>query len=475
MKFIKYSILFFLVLISCNETLDVVPDQRLEIDNLEKLEATLVAAYQNERSFRFTHFSSDDAGLVKNYSGNQLILEDLYTWRRDIRDQTHQDSPSSFWTTSYKAIAQTNLVLEQADLITPISNAEKNKLKLITAEAKLVRSYNHFMLVNIFSKHYDVSTASKDLGVPYVEKVEDKIRVDYTRNTVEEVYNKAEIDLLEAISTIEKLANDFDNNKYRFTLATMYAYASRFYTFRNKDVKDQDKVILYATKSLDNFQGANNLRQWSDYNSNKFSLVDINRSEVGLVQRADTWLSIDNVYQLNNEIRDKYLGNPLDLPDDRFLIYYTRSGNIFIPINYFVFVQDNGERIEDDIFPLSEVILNKAEAHIRKEEYESAAVLLKIIGQKCYKNYNSNLLTTQKLKTYYKVGTDKEAWTAYLLHERRLMLLLRGFRWFDIKRYNIEVTHKLSNGNILKLSDVAPNKDYQIPSYAISNGMTPNN
>ncbi|XLL74012.1 RagB/SusD family nutrient uptake outer membrane protein, partial [Myroides odoratimimus] len=36
------------------------------------------------------------------------------------------------------------------------------------AEALLARAYNHFMLVNLWAKHYNPATAESDLGIPYV-------------------------------------------------------------------------------------------------------------------------------------------------------------------------------------------------------------------------------------------------------------------------------------------------------------------
>ncbi len=474
-KYIKYIFsTFFIAFISCNDHLDVVPDQRLEIDNIEKLEATLVGAYNNSRGYRFTHFSSDDVELAEDVFSDHPIIEDLYTWSKDIRNQTDQDSPSEFWRSTYRSIAQANLVLEKASLIKVVTTEESVKLSLIIAEAKLLRSYYHFMLVNIFGKHYNTSS-SQDLGVPYVEKVENSLNPEYKRQSVEEVYNKSEQDLLDAINSIQKDNTSFKNNKYRFTLATMYAYAARFYAFRNRDAKDQDEVIKYAAKSLDYFQGKNNLPFLEELNSNPNATIDIQRSDVGMVQYSWSFLPFNYVYQSTFNIKKILEKNPLNLVDLRFAINYTRSGNVFIPANYFVFNSQNIGIQAVDVFPLVEVILNKAEAHIRKEEFQQAKDLLSEIGEKCYENYEDSLFDIKTLLSFYETTSVKDAWTQYLLHERRNSLFLKGFRWFDLKRYNMDVSHKLKDGTVISLLQTLPNKAYQIPSYAISNGITPNN
>ena len=483
MGYIKYSLLtmtFFVGLTSCSDYLEVSPDERLEVDNLKRLEAVLVGSYQNKRSYRFTHFSSDDVELAEKVFKKPLIIEDLYTWKRNIRTKDHQDSPDSFWIAFYKAISQANLVLEKSNLIETNNVEEKNKLEVLVAEAKLVRSYNHFMLVNVFSKHYDPNTAQRDLGVPYVESVEDRLIVKYKRATVEEVYDKAEKDLLEAIGVIEQHEDIFANNRYRFTSATMYAYASRFYTYRNKDVEDQDKVILYASKSLNKFGGADNMRPWHEYDTDRNGPIDIERSDVGMVQTSSSWVLNNLTYQTTLDIKSELKeSNPFGtFKDSRLTPRYSRDGNIFIPRKFAVYIPSLSTSIgwsATDIFPLVEVILNKAEAHIRKNEFEQALDLLKLVGQKSYIDYDSALLTTKFLKNFYKSSTDKAALTSYLLLERRLSLMLKGFRWFDLKRYDIDVIHELVDGSTIKLSEVAPDKDYQIPMMAISDGMAPNN
>lgn len=127
-----------------------------------------------------------------------------------------------------------------------------------------------------------------------------------------------------------------------------------------------------------------------------------------------------------------------------------------------------------DLFPLSEAILYTAEGYIRQGNYVRAKSLLEVIGRNVYEGYNPALLTTEKLKEFYSVEDDMQAWTNYLLFERRVHNLQRGLRWFDIKRYGIDVVHLLVDGSEIKLSEIAPNKDYQIPNYAIKTGMQPN-
>jgi len=464
----------FIVNIGCNDLLDESPDERLEVNSLEKVSATLIGAYQNDRGFRFTHWSTDNVTLTQNVFDNAPIIEDLYSWSRNFRNQTHQDSPSSFWVTTYSSIANVNLALESLDKLTINSNMQA-QADAIKGEALIMRSYCHFMLVNIFAKHYDQTTASSDLGIPYVTKVEDELMVDYERGTVEDVYNKAEKDLLEGIALLEKDSKEVNKNKYRFTYPSVYLYASRFFNYRNRDDADVEQTLAYATKAINAFGGVDVMRPWSEYGSDEYGPIDVDQQEVGMVQTSATWLMYNWTYHMTTGIRDDELANnPFGKSDTRLNRSWNKAGDIFIPTSFFIFRQGKSGNSATDIFPLAEAIFNSAESSIRKGDFEKATEMLNIIGGKVYESYDPTNLTTENLKAFYKLEDTKQAWTEYLLFERRNMFLMRGFRWFDIKRYGLDVEHTLEDGTKVKLSDVAPNKDFQIPIDAINSGMQAN-
>ena len=60
-----------------------------------------------------------------------------------------------------------------------------------------------------------------------------------------------------------------------------------------------------------------------------------------------------------------------------------------------------------------------------------------------------------------------------MLHFRRINDVLTGYRWFDIKRYGIEITHQIgrTRTETLKLND--PRRAFQVPIEAIEAGLEP--
>lgn len=466
------------LLAGCDSFLNHEPDDRLKINSLDRIAQLVTGAY-NDYGVRFTDMSSDNVGLVDGVYYTEIAMEDLYNWTRDIRNQEHQDSPGAFWVNSYDAISSVNVALDALDHL-ELKEEEKSRAAAVRGEALVLRSYYHFMLVNIFAPHYDENSASHTPGVPYMKDIENQLVVHYERASVEEVYRQAEEDLLEGIRLIEENKGNFNNNKYHFTLPTVYLYASRFYLFRNRNSgaqRDIDAAINFSEKSLQAFGGVGMMRDWLDYARDNYGMVDVNQPEVGMVQESPTWTILQYAYQTTLVIKNDKFRNPFNFEDNRQQIVYKGSGNIFMPAFYYA-VNPNGTKTLTDVFPLTEAILNAAESYARNHEYGKAEELLHAFGSHVYKNYDKTKVNREWLAKYYgyfdEENKEELGLINYILFERRIHFLFQGKRWFDIRRYEINVEHELMNGEVIWLSDIAPNRDYQIPRFAIEAGMTPN-
>ena len=77
-------------------------------------------------------------------------------------------------------------------------------------------------------------------------------------------------------------------------------------------------------------------------------------------------------------------------------------------------------------------------------------------------------------------GSVQECMLQAVLQCRRIETLQTGLRWFDVKRYGIEIVRRIMDdkGNPVKLVDVLPKNDerraIQLPSKVISAGIQPN-
>lgn len=61
-----------------------------------------------------------------------------------------------------------------------------------------------------------------------------------------------------------------------------------------------------------------------------------------------------------------------------------------------------------------------------------------------------------------------------VLHARRILSMHDGTRWDDIKRYGIEITHKLYTGETMTLKTDDHRRALQIPASILSVGVEPN-
>jgi starch-binding outer membrane protein, SusD/RagB family len=71
--------------------------------------------------------------------------------------------------------------------------------------------------------------------------------------------------------------------------------------------------------------------------------------------------------------------------------------------------------------------------------------------------------------------SDKFVLDLYVQIERRKEFIVQGLRWFDIKRFELDVVHNLADGSTIVLDDKDLRKVLQIPASAVEvGGLQPN-
>ncbi|MCM1503739.1 MAG: RagB/SusD family nutrient uptake outer membrane protein [Muribaculum sp.] len=74
----------------------------------------------------------------------------------------------------------------------------------------------------------------------------------------------------------------------------------------------------------------------------------------------------------------------------------------------------------------------------------------------------------------YSVTSDIEPMLQCIQHFRRIETIHTGMRWFDIKRFGLEITHKIGKDRVETLTMMDPRKAIQIPTEVLSAGLEPN-
>lgn len=464
---------------SCDEYLDTAPDERQEIKKLTDV-SELVANSYSEASYVFLEWMSDNAVALSRNDQSEWMTQN-FMWE-PVTANEGQDTPPYFWSQTYTAIAHANQAL---DAIDAVENTDEDFKKAIKGEALVSRAYSHFLLANIFCQHYDVATASSDLGIPYISAPEIELIVKYERGTLQETYDKIEKDLLEGISL---LSDDYyvGSGKYHFNKGAAYALASRLYLFK-KDyancikfsnlllgdgllnsvfVRDMDKVYT-GTSSIslaDNFTDPNitpNLllvrketssvtRSYRGYRSNE-TVMD----QVFLDNRLGS-----------SDFRDSRWGYRDDKRPPKYAerFRYTTATTGY---PYYIHPELRAE----------EVVLNRCEAYVMNnadgatDNLDKAMADYNIMGALWYENFTP--LTSQMIIDGFGAYNAENMMT-FIIGERRKELFREGIRWFDIKRFKMSITHTSVTGetSILQADDLR--KAVQIPSGAIAKGIQAN-
>jgi tetratricopeptide (TPR) repeat protein len=499
-------------LASCDDYLDKTPDSRATIDTEEKVTSLLVSAYPSTNFAFLCEMYSDniDKQDVATYTTYQKLEDEAALWKDITYEST--DSPQDLWDANYLAIASANQALEAIDELGNPSSLNGQK-----AEALMCRAYGHWVLANVFCKNYNPSTSSKDLGIQYSEKPETSLISDTKRGTVAEDYEKIDRDIQEALP----LLNDdhLSVPRYHFNKKAAYAFAARFYLFYG----DYDKAIKYATTAL----GSNPttvLRDWETIgnkaiNGSVRAMAYVDASEAAnfmLISTYSIWYYIYGPYGLSYKYcHDNFIADnescaetPWGAKGDLnfWIPQYSGMPKVIMaksPV-YFEYTDVvQGIGFPHMMYPVltsDETLLVRAEAYILKGDYENGADDLNVWGTRFYSG--ASYQTSDQIAEFYnqmdyytpedptpKKPLNPEGFTVSagkqenLIHAvlaaRRILLLHEGFRWFDVKRYGIEIYRRsIKNNAVNEIIDFMPKDDnrraIQLPQNVITAGVEAN-
>ncbi|QTE24107.1 RagB/SusD family nutrient uptake outer membrane protein [Polaribacter cellanae] len=479
-----------ILFIGCNEFLSEIPDNRSQIDSPDKISQLITGAYSTANYQLMASIMSDNSEIKVEGIGDRM-QKTLYNWEDATTFETDRDSPTYFWNNTYAAISQANAALEA------ISKLEgKYDLKSQKGEALIARAYGHFMIANFWCKQYNPKSAKTDLGIPYVLKPEKNLIQNYDRGTLAEVYELIEKDLEEGLAIV---GNDYVAPKFHFTELSASAFAARFYLYKG----DWDKVIKYSSKAVTNPEKQlRNMVAYKalSYDGNRLLYPSVKEeSNLLIASTASLWarrfagtnfgLSINKANQL-------FFGSPGN-PFKKSWAYTVYGGTDLVYNfpkfrEYFKITNQNagiGSPYTGIVlFDRDETILNRAEAYVMKENYASALKDLNIFLSKKTLSYNAttDILTEDMVVAQYPV-VPKEYTPFYTLNDKQTSFVKfiaelkrresyhQGLRWFDVKRFDLEVSRKLSilgDPNVLVKGD--KRRLLKIPKNALNFGIVDN-
>ena len=480
---------------SCDGFLDTMPDQRAELNTTKKVKDLLVSAYPTLFPMMLYEMRTDNVG-----NNGETYSEPSNTMTRSYRFEDPEDdgwdTQEKVWQACYGAIAAANQALEAIEELGTPDDCLPYK-----GEALLCRAYGHFILANTFCMPYDAESAGTNLGIPYIEAPETEIGTVYDRGTLQEVYEKIDRDIEDALPYIKDEA--YAVPVYHFNRRAAYAFAARFNLFYG----NAPKAAEYATEALGDAPASSlrDLNGYSEYTKpDEWTVAYLNSDQscnIMLVAQRTLWgRSYSSAY--------RYAHNRTIATNETFWSQgpWGRVLSVFSS----VFGNDQCVRVSklEEMFEITdqtaqtgqphvtafafttdETLITRAEAYVLMKEYEKAAADLsdwyvsKGSTARCSADEISRYYATASEKTVSKplnprfVTLEAGMQTNMIhavLHARRIETIHEGKRWLDIRRYGIQVTHELVNEDPVVLEPFDKRVAIQLPDAVTVAGLEKN-
>ena len=511
------------LLTGCN-FLDKNPDMRATIDTKRKVQLLLVSAYTPANFAPICEFSSDQ--VVDNNAPDKTghcnalnpldkMYDEIFAWEQ-IKSDGAQDSPEYIWNGCYSAIATCNQALKAiAELEAKGINMDAEK-----GEALISRAYHHFILANVFCHTWKDATQSKqDLGITYMKEPETTVAPHYERGTLYDTYEAIEKDLTEGLLLVDD--SYYTVPKYHFNVKAAHAFAARFYLYK----RDYPKVLQHADIVLTTDDAAV-LACLYDAKTGR-ALGDPEQEQLLWIEPSATYNLLLNTtmsqvsytiipsycrYMHNGDASEystlgsgpcwkgQFPGYPLWQYNQEYGCFCAKMLWLFEytdKVNGYGYLHSVTRA-----FTTNETLLCRAEAKALMNDFTGAANDLRMWAQSY--NARSNMdtlpsgdvdLSEAKIRSFYNssanvhfvpvlhnsdispefVVTDQQkAFVHCVLHFRRLETLHDGLRWFDIKRYGIEITHQRGTEPLRTLVWDDDRHAIQLPTKVLIAGMVPN-
>lgn len=437
MKYNIFLLVALFLLSSCGDFFEESSQDEIRPTTVEDLTSVLYAE-------GYPQSTTEDAFLVLLTDEVQSngLNNDSYTARFNSGQFIYCFDPEMFdgiktfpneanaWKNYYDRIKGCNVVL---DYVNEMTGSDENKNDLI-GQARLLRAYYYFRLTYIYCQPWQNGSPDQNLGVPLIKSshVSDEQPV---RNTLRETYDFIESELIQAG---KELANFKPTTKYRVTKTVADILLARLYLYK----EEWNKAIEYATTAIKEGPQLTNFTQLRAAYRNVYDVA--NSTEVvwnygGIIYNNTTFFGlysqlysgaapysgaahIPGMYDATNDVRRQYT-----------YVYTSTSGNYYPKRSSGGSANDGEHGVR-----MGEVYLIRAEAYARTG---NTAQALNDINTLRESRYFAGTYTQENI-------TDATQLLNFILEERQRELVWEdGFRWMDIKRLGLGVTHTFMDEN----------------------------
>lgn len=463
-KIIKITIalLTCIQLHSCSDFLEVYPVGRtvtpVAFSDMPGIRGAHAGAY-----YKMFNLYSSSFYVYADLAGNTIDLDIQSVSQSEIKniyDYTMMPTSSGYWGTIYEIMANINNIIEYQPSLLKKFPGSKEELERIKAEALFLRALCHFNLCRLYAQPYNYTHDASHPGIPIVTtSLEPQSKP--SRSSVKQVFSQIVADLNEAETLF---GNKNEGAKYYAGKTAVYALLSRVYLY----MEDWENTIHYSDYVLDKFKLAGS----SDYLS-MFTTLTNNETEVilrfnGAQNSSKTLLNLFNMsgegenlmvptalmdgiylHLFDNDLDDIRFGNLIkkEVSDKGITYYASQKFNI----------TDNNDpeyiHFNPIVLRVSEIYLNRAEAHLNNNDLAEAAKDVKAIIARAHEKQ------PDEINLEY---ADISALRKIIETERIKELSLEGHLLFDLNRWKKDMVRSEETSSSVKRLDY-PNHLFVLP------------
>jgi len=414
----RWTILSFLILFifvsSCKKFVEVpLPADQLTADFVFTNDNSAVQAVNGIYSKMMENQQQFSSGFTTLFTG--LSSDELYYYTPGFRDEflnnqitlvNHSNLESYFWNPCYRFIYAANKCIEGATNSNSLSMPVK---KVIVGEAKFIRAFCYFHLVNLFG------------DVPLVLSTTYQKNQSIPRTAQAIVYTQIINDLIDAQNTLD--ISYVSNERIRPNKFAAVALLARVYLYNHDWINAEKEAGLVINSGI--YSLNDNLNSVFQKNSNEtiWQLRPVNPNR-------NTWEGYQIIPSANNSTPTYLLTSTLINsfePNDARKIAWIQSRvfanqTLYYPFKYKV---STGSILKEYyvVLRLAEQYLIRAEARAQQNNLAGAQADLNVIRNR------AGLLNTE--------ANSQSSLLSAIEKERRVELFAEwGHRWFDLKRTN---------------------------------------
>lgn len=357
---------------------------------------------------------------------DRIEYANYYKWAQETQfTDLGKEREDMSWNSIYRRILIANVI---EDKMSEFDDDPAGVKQRLIGEVKFIRAMSYFNLINLYAAPYTTAEEAKNqLAVP-INSASSIDIINYKRAKMDEVCALIEQNLIESINYLK--IGEERNSKFRPSIDAARLYLTRYYLY----TKQWAKVVEVANECLsETNRSIMTLSLMGEFAGDRGILNSANPSVIfswGKSKNRD-FASYGNSNNRGRFIVSADLLSKFEAGDERKNNFFQdRDGISFLPFKYDPYTNDDKDRaIYTNTLRIEEVYLNRAEANIELGNINDAiADINKVRRERITSNPDIS-------------ASDVATATQILRDEKRKEFCFEGVRWFDIRRWNLSITH----------------------------------